>query len=61
MRNAETVIVGLKRELKETRARVRFFKEQNDRWQQVGATLRKLAGLDEDQYRNLLCSESLSD
>lgn len=53
------VILGLKRELKTTRERVRELKDQNARWGSVAHTLRKLAGLDEEKYKNLLRAESL--
>jgi hypothetical protein len=54
------VIVGLKRELKGTRDRIRELKSENLRWSSVAQTLRKLAGLDEEKFKNLLRSESLS-
>ena len=52
-------IVGLKRELKTTREKVRELKGQNDRWRSVANALRKIAALDEGQFKNLLQSESL--
>jgi hypothetical protein len=59
MSDQQTAIVGLKRELKETRAKVHDLKEQVGRWRDVGDILRKLAGLDEEKFRNLLRSECL--
>ena len=57
--NIEGVILGLKRDLKTTRERVRELKDQNVRWYSVAQTLRKLAGLDEEKFKNLLKAESL--
>jgi hypothetical protein len=59
MNNQETAIVGLKRELKTLRGRVRELKDENGRWRNVAHTLRKIAALDEEKFRNLLQSESL--
>lgn len=59
MSDQERVIVGLKRELKSTREEVRQLKSQNGRWHVVAQTLRKLAGLDEAKFKNLLQAESL--
>ncbi|WP_407174533.1 hypothetical protein [Bradyrhizobium sp. STM 3562] len=55
----EIAILGLKRELKTTRERVRELKAQNIRWCSVAHTLKKLAALDEDKFKNLLQAESL--
>lgn len=55
----DTVIVGLKRDLKITRDEVRELRSQNDRWRIAAYTLRNLAGLEERQFRNLLKAESL--
>lgn len=55
----EAVIVGVKRELKATREKMRELRAQNVRWCSVAHTLRKLAGLDEAKFNNLLQSESL--
>lgn len=55
----EGVILGLKRDLKTTRKRVRELEDQNMRWCSVAHTLRKLAGLDEEKFKNLLQAESL--
>jgi hypothetical protein len=55
----ETVIVGLKRDLKTIRGRVRELKDQNARWRNVAQMLRKIAALDEDKFRNLLRAEAL--
>jgi hypothetical protein len=57
--NIEGVILGLKRDLKTTRERVRELKDQNMHWCSVAQTLRKLAGLDEEKFKNLLKAESL--
>jgi len=57
--NIESVILGLKRELKATRDNARELKAQNVRWCSVAQTLKKLAGLDEGKFKNLLQSESL--
>jgi hypothetical protein len=54
-----SAILGLKRELKSTRAAARELKGQNERWRRVCATLRSLADLDDGQFRNLLKAESL--
>lgn len=55
MSDRETsAILGLKRELKAVRARVRELQAQNDRWRKVAQTLRKLAGIDENKLNNLL-------
>jgi hypothetical protein len=59
MSKEQTAILGLKRELKQTRAKVHDLKEQVGRWRGVGEMLRKLAGLDEEKFRNLLRSECL--
>jgi hypothetical protein len=59
MSSQETAIVGLKAELKRIRARVRELKDENGRWRNVAHTLRKIAALDEDKFRNLLQAESL--
>lgn len=59
MSDQERVIVGLKRELKSTRKEVRGLKSQNGRWYVVAQMLRKLAGLDEAKFKNLLQAESL--
>jgi hypothetical protein len=47
MSDPQTAIVGLKRELKYARARVRDLVAQNERLSSVAQTLRKLAGLDQ--------------
>ena len=57
--NFESVIFGLKRDLKTTRERMRELKDQNVRWCSVAHTLRKLAGLNEEKFKNLLQAESL--
>ncbi|MHC2536004.1 hypothetical protein [Bradyrhizobium diazoefficiens] len=54
-----SALVGLKREIKAVRANVRELKGQAERWRKVCATLRGLAGLSDDQFRNLLRTESL--
>ncbi|WP_334406596.1 hypothetical protein [Bradyrhizobium sp. AZCC 2289] len=54
-----SAIVGLKRELKTTREKVRELKGQSERWRNVASALRKIAALDEGQFENLLRSESL--
>ena len=60
MSDRETsALVGLKREIKAVRAAARVLKDQNDRWRSVAQILRKLAGLDEDKFKNLLQAESL--
>jgi hypothetical protein len=60
MSDKETsAILGLKGELKSSRAKVRELSAQNDRWRKVCATLRGLAGLDAAQFQNLLKAESL--
>jgi hypothetical protein len=57
--SSDGVILGLKRELRTTRERMRELKDQNVRWCSVAHTLRKLAGLDEEKFKNLLQAESL--
>ncbi|MBO4227217.1 hypothetical protein [Bradyrhizobium neotropicale] len=59
MNVSQNVIVGLKRELKVTREKVRDAKVETARWRNVALTLRKLAGLDEAKFKNLLQAESL--
>jgi hypothetical protein len=59
MTDQDRAIVGLKRELKAVRGAVRELKDQNARWRSVTHTLRKIAALDEGQFKNLLQSESL--
>lgn len=54
-----SAILGLKSELKSSRAKVRELSAQNERWRKVCAALRGLAGLDVGQFRNLLAAESL--
>ncbi|WP_035992657.1 hypothetical protein [Bradyrhizobium sp. WSM1253] len=54
-----SAILGLKRELKTTREKLRQLNFQDHRWRRVAQTLRKLAGLDEDKFRNLLQAEHL--
>jgi hypothetical protein len=56
---SDNVIIGLKRELKTTREKARELKDQNARWCSVANILRKLAGLDEEKFKNLLKAESL--
>jgi hypothetical protein len=58
--NQEHAIVGLKQEIKTVRGTVRELKVQAESWRKVAHTLRDLAGLDEDKFRNLLRAESLS-
>lgn len=60
MAEQETVIIGLKRELKTTREKVRGLSTQAAAWRRVAHTLRSLAGLSDDRFDNLLRSESLS-
>jgi hypothetical protein len=59
MSNQDAAIVGLKRELKTIRGRVRELKDENGRWRNLCTTLRKIAGLDEGKFKNLMQSESL--
>lgn len=59
MSTQETALVGLKRELKAVRGRVRELRDENARWQAVAQTLKKIAALDEDKFMNLLRSENL--
>ncbi len=54
-----SAILGLKQEIKSLRQRARALSEQNERWRSVTRTLRSLAGLPDEQYRNLLQSQSL--
>jgi hypothetical protein len=62
MSDKETsAILGLKRDLKTTRGKLRELSGQIDCWRRVAAGLRKIAGLDEKQFRNLLQSESLTE
>jgi hypothetical protein len=41
------------------RASARAAKSENARWRSLALTLRKLAGLDDERFNNLLRSESL--
>lgn len=60
MSDKETsAILGLKRELKTIRGTVRELKDQNGRWCNVAHTLRDIAALDEEKFRNLLRAQSL--
>lgn len=59
MTDQDRAIVGLKRELKMVRGTVHELKDQNTRWLNVAHTLRKIAALDEEKFKNLLRSESL--
>lgn len=59
MGDQEITIIGLKRELKATRAKVQELKGQIDGWCRVAGALRSLAGIDEEKFSNLLRSESL--
>lgn len=59
MSDREAAIIGLKREIETVRATARDLKQQVARWRNVAQLLRKLAGLDEQKYRNLLQAESL--
>jgi hypothetical protein len=59
MSNQEHAIVGLKMQIKAVRGTVRELRVQNERWRKVAHTLRDLAGLPDDQYSNLLKSQSL--
>jgi hypothetical protein len=52
-------IVGLKMQIKTVRGIVRELKVQNERWRKVAHTLRDIAALDEDKFRNLLRAQSL--
>jgi len=54
-----SAILGLKSELKAMRERARTLKDETSRWRNVALALRKLAGLDDAQFRNLLKAESL--
>ena len=61
MSDRETAaILGLKRELKTTREKVRDLSAQNQRWCSVAQSLRKLAGLEDEKFKNLLRAESLT-
>jgi hypothetical protein len=61
MSDRETAaILGLKRELKTTREKVRDLSAQNLRWCSVAQSLRKLAGLEDEKFKNLLRAESLT-
>jgi hypothetical protein len=54
-----SAILGLKRELKSSRAKARDLSVQNERWRRMCVTLRSLAGIDAERFNNLLRSESL--
>jgi hypothetical protein len=56
----EIAIVGLKRELKTSREKVKELKGQAEAWRRVTSTLRALAGLDDEKFKNLLRSEYLT-
>lgn len=57
--NETSAIIGLRGEIKQVRARARELTAQNKRWRDVAQSLRKLAGIDEQKFRNLLRAESL--
>jgi hypothetical protein len=60
MSDRETsAILGLKRELKQARAKVRNLRGENEAWRKVCATLQSLAGLDHGKFQNLLKAASL--
>jgi hypothetical protein len=59
MADPQNAILGLKRELKNVRAKMREHGERADAWRRVADTLRALAGLDDEKYKNLLRSVSL--
>jgi hypothetical protein len=52
-------IIGLKAEIKSVRQRARDLKLETERWRSVAGTLRKLAGLADEQFKRLLTAESL--
>jgi hypothetical protein len=54
-----SALIAIKHELKTTRAKVRELVGQNERWKNIAQSLRKIAGLDDGQFRNLLKAESL--
>jgi hypothetical protein len=60
MSNQETTIIGLKRELKTIRGRVRELRDETGRWRSVAHTLRNIAGMDDGQFNNLLRAQSLT-
>jgi hypothetical protein len=59
MTDQHSAIVGLKNQIKTVRAAAREAKGENARWRNLAQTLRKLAGLDDERFANLLRSESL--
>jgi hypothetical protein len=59
MSDQTSAIVGLKSTIKTARGTVRELRLENERWRKVARTLRDLAGLDQDKFRNLLRAESL--
>lgn len=60
MADKETsAILGLKQECRTLRQRARALKEQNDKWRSVAHTLRSLAGMHDEQFKNLLRAELL--
>lgn len=56
-----SALIGLKRELASVRATARDLKQRDSRWRSVAQMLRKLAGLSDEQFANVLRSESLSE
>ncbi|WGS23378.1 MULTISPECIES: hypothetical protein [unclassified Bradyrhizobium] len=59
MSDPNSAVVGLKREIKTVRAKVRELTGENERWRDVARTLRQLAGLSDAQYSRLLNAASL--
>ncbi|PDT57100.1 hypothetical protein CO678_35060 [Bradyrhizobium diazoefficiens] len=56
-----SALVGVKRELTAVRATVRDLKQRDARWRSVAQMLRKLAGLSDEAFANVLRAESLTE
>ena len=59
MADQTSALVGLKSTIKAVRETVRELRLENERWRKVAHTLRDLAALDDDKFRNLLRAQSL--
>lgn len=54
-----SAILGLKRHLKDTRAKANNLADENRRWRGIAQSLRKLAGISDEAFSNLMKAESL--
>jgi hypothetical protein len=56
-----SAIIGLKRDLKDARAKARNVADENRRWRAVAQMLKKFGNIDDQKFANVLRSESLSE